>query len=134
MQQGQVLQEVAPQMTKLDAIFIMLGQEWARANEAHMNLINSLIKEHPDWSAVDVMTMANRTLVTEKIRDGMQIAPGVVVANQAVMGQLTRSINGDPGVISRDRASYPTHTPNPTNAVSFQGGDRPQFTQLQAER
>jgi hypothetical protein len=90
---------------------MILGQEYLR-NEKNAGLnatINMLLKEQPDWSATDIFTYANRQLVSAQVVDSMQVLPGVVVAQAAMMGRSTRSGEGDPGTMSRD---------SPLNAVT----------------
>jgi len=67
---------------------------------------------------------ANAQVVGEQMKGSLQVQPGVVVANQHVMGRLTQSINGTPGVMSRN---------HPTNAVAMQGGDKQSFQRLATE-
>ena len=67
------------------------------------------MKKKPDASASSIVVEANRYLIEGKIRDSMQVQPGITVMHQGIANKLTTGMDGTPGVMSRK---------NPTNAIA----------------
>lgn len=114
--------QLTPQQQKMQEVYLELGLKAFRENDALAAHILHLMKERPDWSGTHIATLANQQIVTKQVRDGMQVYPGVTVANQSIANS-TAQMNID-GTMSRG----PIDRNAPTNAVSIDGSQaRPGF-------
>lgn len=83
-------------------MLIILGQRMKQSNIALSNRIDELLLSKPKMSALQIVTTANKELVANQVRDSMQVSPGVTVMQPMVAGRLTTSMDGSPGIMSRN--------------------------------
>ena len=83
---------------------MILGQRFLQQtqNEEFRIVLERVMKEKPNASASSIVVEANRYLVEGKIRDSMQVQPGITVMHQGMAGKLTTSMDGTPGIMSRN--------------------------------
>ena len=123
MLQGQRMQENAA-VSRKDAVLVMFGQQYCREHQGLMKIIDQILQEQPSWTAVEVMTYANKIMAQKSNVGSMQVHPGVVVMSQSMSGKMTNNTQGEPGTMSRN---------HPSNAVSLTGGDRQSVQRLTPE-
>jgi len=103
---------------KLQEVYIEIGMQYLRENDNLRNTLIDLLKEREDWTGLQVWNYINQGKAHNKVRDSMQVQPGVVVMSQSISGRLTANPMGnDPSGKTGD--SYGVTSRNhPGNAVT----------------